>query len=354
MRLSSLSLLISSVMASCGTGGCGDSGVSNCVPTPCIIPPLHCPKPCTPCPPWPCRSFFNEERILAEAAKAREIGPLLHPDLPRPTDLCIIGPFCRGILPSCIKVCSKDYLKYGQAIRAYRRASRRCEVAAIILCEPKVICTKLSRCCNLSFERFYEAVLETARIVSCGKIRCFSKFARDIIERIYIAACKNNASCDQLIIFTATAMHNLYLFNCFPCPPESRAIGCISRGLMQWLSEQGYSNLNSVSAINYLANPNLLDLYTAETINNEFTAYLKYYNNDQLFGVNAFIYTVKAFNSREAYLVNIQSATEVLRGTYHPTNILEERVLRRFQIYYILNSKIFNLKERHVVRVYEN
>ena len=351
MRLVNTSFFISAVAASCASGACADVGTPY-VCSPLSFPTVKCPKPLLSA--WPCRSFINEEKILLEAARVREIGPLLNPALPKATDLFIIGPFCKGILPPCIKVTSKDYLKYGQAIRAYRRASKKCELATIVLCEPKVICTKLSRCCNLPFERFLEAVIETVRLVSCGRIICLSRFAKEIIERIYIAGIKNNSSCEQLIIFTATALHNLYLFNCFPIPSESRAIGHITRGLMQWLSEQGYCNLNSISVINYLNTPNLLDLYTAETINDEFTAYLKYYNNDQLFGVNAFIYTVKAFNPREAPLVNLQSAAAVLRGTYRPCNDLERRTLRRFQLYYVLTAKIFNLKERNIARVFEN
>lgn len=365
MKITNVPFIVTSALAFCGFVSCTDIEISDSeVATPVKrisqAEPKHLVKPPQHCKPiQPCRSFYNEERIILEAAKCREIGPLLHPELPKCTDLVILGPHCKGILPHCLKVLSRDYLKTGAAIRAYRRASRRCEACPVVLCEPKVICTKQSRCSNLSLERFIEAVLETARIVSCGKVRCFSRFAREIIERIYIAGCKNNASCEQLIIFTATAMHNLYLFNCFPCPSESRAIGFITRGLMQWLSEQGYTNLSNVSAINYLATPNMLDLYTAETIQNEFTAYLRFYNNDHLFGVNAFIYTVKAFNSKEAGLVNLRSAELVLRREYNPTNVLEERVLRRFQLYYTLNAKVFDnwrecYRERRVFERSEN
>lgn len=288
----------------------------------------------------------QEKAIYGQAKAINGEAKAILANMYKPTNGCVplINRLttCKGILPGCIKVTSRDYLKTGLAIRAFRKASKRCELAFFPLCDPIILCTKQTRCKNLAFEKFYHAVLETAKLVSKGKVTCFSKQAQLIIEHIYAAGVKQNASCEELIIFTSTAMHNLYLLTCFPDAGRNTTIGCITRGLMQWLSQPAYTKLSSVSVINYNQKPNALDLFTAETINNEFAAYLKYYHNEAIFGVNSFIYTIKAFNSKEAYLADDRAAYSILKGTYMPTNILEERLLNRFNLYYVLSAKVFN------------
>jgi len=265
-------------------------------------------------------------------------------------DVCCDVIKCRGILPPCCRVTSRDFIKTGDLSRAYRKASKKCEYMQMELNEAIILCTKQSHCKSLSFARFYAAVLDTARIVSRGKVCSFGPHEKKVIHHIYTAGVKSGATCEQLIVFTATAMHNCYLFSYFPETGINCTIGSISRGLMQWTSREGYTNLSKVSAINYLQQPYAVEMYNSETVLNEVDAYLRFYNNCALSGVNAYIYTIKAFGSQEAGLVNEVVAYECLMGLYRPTNVLEERVLRRFNIYYTLTSRIFN-QRRHELRV---
>ena len=125
--------------------------------------------------------------------------------------------------------------------------------------------------------------------------------------------------------------------------------------IMNYYEIKNCSNLNSEvrekkDILEFLSNS---DKVPSESINNEFTAYLKFYNKDSLCGIDSFIYTIKEFNSPESVLVNKHVADSILKGCYVPKNKFEERILQRFNIYYVLSSKIFNNKNLEV-KVFQN
>lgn len=259
-----------------------------------------------------------------------------------------------GVLPRSKTVTAVDFLKCGAATSAYRKAMKKIERCNLNLKEPVVLCTKKSACKSITFDKFFAAVVDTVKTVSNNNIKNLGCDAKMILENIYNTACKQNATIDQLVTFTTTALHNLYLFTWFPVhAPHNNVIGKVGRGLMQWTSESGYSKLTSVSTFNYLKTPSYVNMLNKETIADEFAAYLSYYNNCKQGGLKAFISTIVAFASPEYNYVTEKAATEILMGEYKPTNELQQRVLRRFNIYYTMCSKIF-VKDGLFVRITEN
>lgn len=261
---------------------------------------------------------------------------------------------CPGVLLPPTGVKATDYLKNGALVSKYRKCvSKFCIDWEWTIKEPFVICTKRSPCKLLSEEQFVRAVIETIRIIS-GK-RCINipEKAYCVIRDIYVASIETSATVEQLINFTSIALHNVFLFTRFPVS-SSRCIGNVTRGLLQLLSLEAYEKITSISKHDYLRFPNLLDLYNRESIHDEFRTFLRFYNNKALTGIEAFINSVQRLGSREAALVNLKSAISVLNGTYRPSNILEERVLQRFNIYYVLSSRVFISEKRSEVIVFEN
>lgn len=253
---------------------------------------------------------------------------------------------CTGALLPPISVNSVDYLKNGKLISRYRKCIKKLCCKGDFECLPPfVICTKKSLCSCLTKEQFVCAVLSTIRIIA-GK-RCLNvpEMTECIVENIYCAAVESGATVEQLINFTSIALHNVYMFTYFPRPNICNSnIGCTTRGLLQLLSLNAYEKITSVSEINYVQKPYLLDTFSSVSIHDEFRVFMRFYNNDELTGLDSFISSVHLLQSQEAPLVNIKSAIEVQNGTYRPQNILEERVLNRFNIYYVLSSQIFYCK----------
>lgn len=261
---------------------------------------------------------------------------------------------CPGILLPPTGVKSTDYLKNGALISKYRKCvCKFCKDWEWCLKEPFVICTKRSPCKLLGEEKFVRAVIETIRIISGNTCISIPEKTYLVIRDIYIASIETGATVEQLINFTSIALHNVYLLTRFPVS-SSRSIGNIPRGLLQLLSLEAYERITSISTTDYLRFPNTLDLYSRETVHDEFRTFLRFYNSKSLCGIEAFINSVQRLGSREAPLVNLRSAISVLNGTYKPSNILEERVLQRFNIYYVLTSRIFISEKRSEVIVFEN
>ncbi|ELA41451.1 uncharacterized protein VICG_01556 [Vittaforma corneae ATCC 50505] len=263
---------------------------------------------------------------------------------------------CTGALLPPIAVKSFDYLRNGSIISRYRRCMKKnCNKFECEFKEPFIFCTKKSLCKCLTKEQFCSAVHATIRIISGKRCVYIPEKAEAVIESIYCAAVECGATVEQLINFTAISLHNVYLFTYFPRPNfYDTSIGCTTRGLLQLLSLNAYEKITSVSEIDYLQKPFLLDTFTRVTIHDEFRTFLRFYNNYDTYGIESFITSVHLLQSREAELVNIKSAIEVLNGTYRPRNILEERVLHRFNIYFVLTNQIFSRPRVLGPKAYEN
>lgn len=335
--LSSLILsLLDNVSAMCVTGACGPNydlyayGDSS-----------SCMDPSSP------EHLFVVQAAAPAAAPSAEVKAFYGAD--------VAGACTYALLPP-IAVKSFDYLRNGPIISRYRRCMKKnCNKFECEFKEPFIFCTKKSLCKCLTKEQFCSAVYATIRIIGGKRCIYIPEKAEAVIESIYHAAVECCATVEQLINFTAIALHNVYLFTYFPRPNFYDAnIGCTTRGLLQLLSLNAYEKITSVSEIDYVQKPFLLDTFTRITIHDEFKTFLRFYSNYDVYGIESFITSVHLLQSREAELVNIKSAVEVLNGTYRPRNILEERVLHRFNIYYVLTNQIFSKPRVLGPRVYEN
>jgi hypothetical protein len=278
-------------------------------------------------------------------------------DIPAPcaTSLASCQKNCIGVLPNPVHVSSFNYLKNGRLLKAFRRAVRRCECIPCPFLEPFVICTKKSCCKLISRECFESAVIATIRIISKNKCTSIPRQARLVIDHIYRAACDSNATIDQLINFTAVALHNMYVFLKFTAVNMTDVeIGYTCRGLMQFKNYDAYVKLNSVSVADYIRKPFLLDTFSSVSICDEFRAYCKYYTEVcASTRLSQFIVSIHKLAPYESCLVTEEAAMAIMMGAYRPTNVLEERVLNRFNIYNTLSVHIFN-SERVSVKIIEN
>ncbi|KAM0680826.1 hypothetical protein GINT2_001100 [Glugoides intestinalis] len=250
-----------------------------------------------------------------------------------------------GLIYPPISVTSTDNNKEGELSVAYRKSMKNlcnkkfgCEFK-----RPFSICTKKSLCRNLTKEQFYKAVVHTIKVISGKKDMYIPENTSQVIDSIYIAAVAANATVDQLINFTSIALHNVYLFLSFPVANANNTlIGNTPRGLLQLLSLIAYEAIDSVSETNYIQRPYLLDTFTKVSIQDEVMTFMKYYSRSNLHGIESFIESVRVLKSAEAPLMNMRAAVAVLNRTYVPQNILEQRVLNRFNIYYTLSANLFS------------
>lgn len=262
---------------------------------------------------------------------------------------------CVGVLPRPVHVTSFNYLKNGRLLKMFRRSVRRCETFPCPFLEPFVICTKRSCCKLISKECFESAVIATIRIISKNKCVAIPRQARLVIDHIYRAACDCNATLDQLINFTAIALHNMHVFLKFThVDMTSIEIGSTCRGLMQFKSYDAYVKLNSISTTDYIRKPYLLDIFNFASVCDEFRAYCKYYTDVcSTARLSQFIMSVHKLAPYESCIVTEEAAIAIMMGSYRPSNILEERVLNRFSIYNTLSVHIFTT-ERVSVKIIEN
>jgi len=240
-----------------------------------------------------------------------------------------------------LSVTSVNYLRNGPTISRYRRCVGRSGRCSFDLRDPFVVCTKRSLCKVLTRAQFTASVVATIKIIVGFPALKISDRALVVINSIYDAAVATDATVEHLINFTSIALHNIYLFTNFPDVDVCNlSFGCVSRGLLQLLSLNAYEKITIVSTINYLERPYLLDTFSSVTIKDEFNVFLRFYSAN-LSGIDSYIASVQLLESPEAQLVNQVSATEVLLGIYVPTDELQFRVLRRFNIYYVLSAQIF-------------
>lgn len=262
---------------------------------------------------------------------------------------------CVGVLPRPIHVSSFNYLKNGRLLKIFRRSVRRCEALPCPLLEPFVICTKRSSCKLIPKECFENAVIATIRSLSKNKCAAIPRQARLVIDYIYRAACENNATVDQLCNFTSIALHNMHMFTKFTSVDMTNIeIGSTCRGLLQFKNYGEYVKLNSVSSADYIKKPYLLDMFSFASVCDEFKAYCKYYvdvcSRSRL---SQFIVSIHKLAPHESWLVTEEAAIAIMVGTYKPSNILEEKVLRRFSIYSAMSVHMFTA-EKVSVKIIEN
>lgn len=240
-----------------------------------------------------------------------------------------------------LSVGTANYLRDGPTLSKYRKCVARRSKCRLDFKDPFVVCTRRSRCCTLTRSQFIAAVVATIKIVAGDSNLNISDRTIVVIRNIYDSAVNADANVEQLVNFTAIALHNVYLFTYFPSPDVYNvSIGSVTRGLLQLKSLNAYENITSLGRINYLERPYLLNTFSNTTIQDEFETFLRFYSGQQC-GLESFISSVHLLESEEAPLVNQMSATEVLLGIYVPINELQARVLRRFNIYYVLFAQIF-------------
>lgn len=249
---------------------------------------------------------------------------------------------CESVLPCPVKVEVEDIVSQGKLSRIFRNANMDHKIPHADLKNCIIIPTKDSHCKMISREKFHEAVYHTMRIIN-PKEFCITIKAKIVIDHIYDAACKLGSTIDELICFTAVAMHNMYAFAKFTTPNElDLAIGVTCRGLLQFKGLVDYEKLCSISKTNYIARPYLLDYFSEQSIHDEFHAYkIFYYGNAHYNRLDSFIRSIHRLASDESCMITLEVALEIRAGRYVPRNILEEKILRRFRIYYILCAFIF-------------
>lgn len=262
---------------------------------------------------------------------------------------------CNGILPCPKKVKCTDVLTSGFLTTAFRRSASKCQDKILGFNDAVVICTKRSCCRLISRERFMKAVIATMRAMNKNHNAEIPKQAIVVIDHIYNAAFEIEASIDALISFTCIALHNMHIFFKFTAVDMYNVIiGETCRGLLQFKSYTNYQKLNSVSRIDYIARPYLLDRFSAESILDEFKAYSRfYYNHENATKVSKFINAIHRLAPNESPYVTEQTAYEIALGVYKPRNPCEAKVLQRFTIYNTLSLYVFGTEEISV-KIIEN
>lgn len=126
-----------------------------------------------------------------------------------------------------------------------------------------------------SKECFEKIVYETMKCVENKNTKIVKPIkTSNVINNIHNAAIKCKATRDQLIVFTAIALHNVYTFYKFPAANKNENINSIndntSRGLLQITSKCYYTQLTKSSSNDYLKKPYLLNEFNSKTIFDEF------------------------------------------------------------------------------------
>lgn len=260
-----------------------------------------------------------------------------------------------GVLPNPKTVGFINVLVHGHLTNLFRCSVKKSQAQKIAFQEAMQIFTKKSCCRSISREAFHSAVYCTMRAMVNNRCIEIPKRAKIVIDHIYNAAYDCQASVDELINFTSIALHNMYIFFKFTeVNPRNVCIGEVCRGLLQFKTLPNYQKLSSVSKINYITKPYLLDEFSACSILDEFKAYCKYYSECLCASkTSKFIVSIHLLSPHESPYVTEEAAIAIRRGTYKPTNECERRVLHRFTIYNILSRCIFESGDI-AVRIIEN
>lgn len=144
--------------------------------------------------------------------------------------------------------------------------------AVIINCKGDSSCRKSSLPSLQCYLAAVSAIMENA------KQRCASNNtarAQQVATAIYKAAAANCSDVCDLIVFTAIAMHNMYMFSQFTQPNCCNTDLCLSRGLLQVRGEQYYRMLSSFGNENYVERPCLLDYFSNASIAAEYKLFTK-------------------------------------------------------------------------------
>lgn len=201
-----------------------------------------------------------------------------------------------------------------------------------------------------SYECFEKIVYKTMKSVENENTEIANpRKTSNVINSIYNAANKCNATRDQLIVFTAIALHNVYTFYKFPAANKNENINSIndntSRGLLQITSMCYYIELTKYSIFNYLKKPYLLNEFNAQTIYDEFLLFQRnfYLEKDTCEFVNkVYEKAVIRMNPNEANLLSscfILECKELLKskGVAELSNLLA-KLERRHKILCCLMS----------------
>ncbi|KAL6122793.1 hypothetical protein NUSPORA_00051 [Nucleospora cyclopteri] len=197
-------------------------------------------------------------------------------------------------------------------------------------------------------EGFFTAIANTARDID--NIDLYENVrAKEVVLSIFNNAIILRWSVEELIQFTATAMHNMYSFNKFTevTNDESKDV---SRGLIQFTGETGYANLRNVGWTKKLSQ---LNLFSEESILFEMQAFNRfYYVRPQVSIIrtsffSTFIQTTENLKPEEMTEVKeILSNCCLCGGIYSQKLFISMeatcKLIRRFRIYSLLSSYLSN------------
>lgn len=149
---------------------------------------------------------------------------------------------------------------------------------------------------------------------------------------------------EALIQFTATACHNMYGLNMLEKKGENNEDVSISRGLMQWTGQTGYSKLRSCGHYNQRISN--LNLYSYETIRSEFKAFVKcYFEGKKRFEspcsmtLQPYLHTISnmAPEETEAFVEDCEGQIFISIKRLNKLNEDGKKIARRLMYYILIN-----------------
>lgn len=253
------------------------------------------------------------------------------------------GPRCVDIIPLNPRVKCFDAYKDGSLIKQYRdELKKKCiEYRKGLLFRDYKEDILNFGVCGISLELYqYKcAVYDTIRCLVGKPEYKGSDELNQILCHIYNAANNKSGASDQdLLIFTAIAMHNHHYLTKFPSKDNNTSFDCVCRGLLQIKSKVYYEKLKDISSTyNYISEPWKLNCFDAVSISDEFTLYWNEFRPcKSTDNITAMCYSIKAMGSAESELLsNINGCFDFLKIS---DKTLKDKLRRRYTIMCKLSS----------------
>jgi len=173
-----------------------------------------------------------------------------------------------------------DMFRHGHNVREYRKVVGDCIRDCCEIKCPIPVCFISTSLC-IPFECYTQCVIRTIKAVEGCECKEMEKLMC-VLRAIYDAVQRHHGCDEDLLGFTAVAMHNMYTFVKFTrMDPNDRVIGHVSRGLMQYTAGSYYKDLSALSNHNYCLHPYLLNGFTAKSIDDEFVIYQRCFSLKQ-------------------------------------------------------------------------
>lgn len=203
-----------------------------------------------------------------------------------------------------------------------------------------------------TFCEYFAIVENTVKALNGSRVETvMTERYKEILKYIYSASLRLDYTRQDLIIFTAFALHNMYLLQRIICPNyHNSEIGHTSRGLLQFLSLSDYEKLNSVKLsvkCDYVKCPFLLEELTKESIMDEMNAFLSFYNiklEPKMTPLYQFIKAVHKLSPTDTYLITKQNAELVMKNEFEANEEVEFMAQNRFRVFFAL-MKFYQISE---------